>query len=66
MPRSPHHHPEPEPLAVFGNAKLIRTGDRTYQLAGGSDTDRAQPAEWCALYMQNDIIQGLPSPKKGE
>jgi len=60
MPRNPDYRPEPEPFAVFGDAKLIRTGDRSYHLVGGSDTDRAEAAEWCALYMKNDIVQGLP------
>ena len=64
MPRKPDYPPEPEPFALSGDAKLIRTGDRTYKLVGGFDTDRAELAAWCALFMKNDIIEGLPSPKK--
>jgi hypothetical protein len=35
MPRNPDYRPEPEPFAVFGDAKLIRTGDRSYHPGGG-------------------------------
>ena len=47
-----------EAIATFGEAKLIKKFDGTYELVGGSEADRAEMAEWIALFMQGDVVRG--------
>jgi hypothetical protein len=65
MPRT-YYRPDTtqEHLIVsFGQARLIKLPDRTYDLVGGSPADRAEAADWIAQFMQNDIVRSAPSLK---
>jgi hypothetical protein len=62
MPRT-YHQPNTEQeqvIATFGQARLIKLPDRTYELVGGSPTDRAAAAQWIAQFMKNDRVGGFP------
>ena len=62
MPRT-YHNPNPEQelvIATFGQARLIKLPDRTYELVGGSPQDRAAAAQWIAQFMKNDRVRGFP------
>ena len=62
MPRT-YHQPNPEQeqvIATFGQARLLKLPDRTYELVGGSRQDRAAAARWIAQFMKNDRVRGFP------
>jgi hypothetical protein len=54
--------PPEELIATFGDARLLKLSDRTYELRGGSPADRAAAAQWISLFMPKDIVHGLPPP----
>ena len=63
MPRT-YHQPNPEHeqlIATFGQARLIKLPDRTYELVGGSPADRAAAGKWIAQFMKNDRVRGFPA-----
>jgi hypothetical protein len=49
----------PEALAVFGQARLMKSPDHQYELLGGSPSDRAQALHWISLFMTNHPVAGL-------
>jgi len=50
----------PETVARFGAARLIRYFDGPYELVGGTPEDRADAAQWCALFAPNVVFSGTP------
>lgn len=61
MPRS-YSRPDPQQeqvIATFGQARLIKLPDRTYELVGGSPSDRAAAGKWIAQFMKNDRVRGF-------
>jgi hypothetical protein len=61
----PHPYSRPDPqqeqiIATFGQARLIKLPDRTYELVGGSPTDRAAAGKWIAQFMKSDRVRGIP------
>jgi hypothetical protein len=40
-----------EVIALFGNARLVRWADGTFQIQGGSEADRKDAAEWTGRCM---------------
>ena len=58
-----YHQPNPEQeqvIATFGQARLIKLPDRTYELGGGSPKDRAAAAQWIAQFIKSDRVRGFP------
>jgi hypothetical protein len=56
-----HLFPELDPnqgeiIAVFGNAKLVKTHTGDYRLFGGSGADRFEAAEWISLFMHEVVV----------
>ncbi len=61
--RRPPLQPDPqqgETIATFGQARLVKLPNGTYDLVGGSPDDRSAAAEWIHLFMKNDVVHGLP------
>lgn len=61
--REPYPQPTPQPealIATFGQARLVKLPDRTYELLGGSEADRAAAIEWISLFMKNDVVRDFP------
>jgi hypothetical protein len=59
-------YPRPDPqqeqvIATFGQARLIKLPDRTYELVGGSPKDRAAVGKWIAQFVKNDRVRGFPA-----
>jgi len=48
---------EIEVIACWGEAKLIRTLDGKYELAGGSKDDMTQAREWISMFMPDAVIR---------
>ena len=65
--RAPDRDPsQGEVIAIFGTARLIKKPDRVYELAGGSEADRAEAEKWISMFMKHDEVQGSahrPEPK---
>ena len=60
MKRQPYRTEQDiEPVAVFGQARLLRLGDNDYELIGGSEADRAKAKEWISLFMKRARIHGI-------
>ena len=45
-----------ELIAVFGDAKLVKTFDSKYELRGGSKEDRTAAQEWISLFMHELVL----------
>ena len=43
---------EPEVMAIFGEARLVRQLNGRIELLGGTPTDRDQAREWVAAFLQ--------------
>jgi hypothetical protein len=46
--------PTEEVLATFGEARLVRVGDRVH-LRGGSMSDRMEALEWLSVFMPEAV-----------
>ena len=60
--RRPPLQPDPnsgEVIATFGQATLIKKPIRKYALVGGSEADRAEAKKWIAMFMKNDVVEGI-------
>jgi len=45
-----------EVIALFGDAKLVKTIDSKYELRGGSKGDRTTAQEWVSLFMHEMVL----------
>lgn len=45
--------PEPEVIAVFGEAKLVRQMNRRLEIRGGTEAERAQARNWAARFLRS-------------
>jgi len=45
-----------EVIALFGDAKLVKTIDSKYELRGGSKQDRTAAQEWISLFMHELVL----------
>jgi len=45
-----------EVIALFGDAKLVKTPDSKYELRGGSKGDRTAAQEWVSLFMHEMVL----------
>jgi hypothetical protein len=45
-----------EVIALFGEAKLVKTPDSKYELRGGSKGDRTAAQEWVSLFMHEMVL----------
>jgi hypothetical protein len=45
-----------EIIAIFGQAKLVKSVDGKYQLEGGLPEDRTQAKEWISLFMHEIVL----------
>jgi len=45
-----------ELIAVFGDAKLVKTFDSKYELRGGSKGDRTSAQEWVSMFMHEMVL----------
>jgi hypothetical protein len=45
-----------EVIALFGDAKLVKTIDSKYELRGGSKGDRTAAQEWVSLFMHEMVL----------
>ncbi len=54
----PEFRHEGEVIAIFGQARLIKTRDFKYELRGGSRDDHAQANEWISLFMHEVVVRG--------
>jgi hypothetical protein len=43
-------------IALFGDAKLVKTIDSKYELRGGSKGDRTAAQEWVSLFMHEMVL----------
>jgi hypothetical protein len=50
---------EAETIAVFGDAKLVKTLNRKYELRGGSRQDRIAAREWISLFFHDAVVREL-------
>lgn len=57
----PSSRPEPEVIAIFGQAKLVRTLEGIYELRGGSADDRAEAKEWISIFMHEVAFKTNPA-----
>lgn len=47
-------------VALFGEARLVKTASGSYELRGGTTGDRTAAQEWISLFMHDAVIsQGL-------
>lgn len=49
-----------ETVARFGGATLLRHRDGRYELAGGSNSDRAAAHEWASLFQHDAVFPLAP------
>jgi len=45
-----------EVIALFGDAKLVKTIDSKYELRGGSKGDRTAAQEWVSMFMHEMVL----------
>ena len=45
-----------EVIALFGDAKLVKTIDSKYELRGGSKGDRIAAQEWVSMFMHEMVL----------
>jgi len=57
LPAFALHFP-PTTIAQFGAARLVRHFDGPYELVGGTPEERADAAEWCALFAPDVVFSG--------
>jgi hypothetical protein len=55
----PEFKREGEVIAIFGQARLVKTVDFKYELRGGSDEDRAEAREWISMFMHDVVIRNF-------
>jgi hypothetical protein len=56
-----------EVIAIFGEARLIKTVDFKYELRGGSEGDHAEAQEWISLFMHDVVIRNFsPRPPQAQ
>ena len=48
---------EGETIAVFGEARLVKTRHCKYELRGGSRSDRVAAREWISLCLQDAVVR---------
>ena len=53
----------PEVVAMFGQAELIRHLDGTFELVGGSATDRGEAKEWISMFLHDIVLRRPPCAK---
>jgi len=46
-----------EVIAGFGQARLVKKLDSTYELLGGSEDDRQAAKEWISLFFHEAVIR---------
>lgn len=54
-----------ELIAAFGQARLIKTPHRVYELHGGSKEDRREAREWISLFLHDAAIQEIRPNSRG-
>lgn len=47
-----------EVIAIFGQAKLVKTADQKYELRGGSEEDRGEAREWISMFLHEAVASG--------
>jgi hypothetical protein len=45
-----------EMVAIFGTARLLKTGQMGYRLVGGSEDDRRTAQEWVSLFLHEAVV----------
>jgi len=45
-----------EMVAIFGTARLLKTGKSGYRLIGGSEDDRRSAREWVSLFLHEAVV----------
>jgi len=55
-------HFSPTTVAQFGAARLVRHFDGPYEVVGGTPEERADAAEWCAMFAPDAVFSGTPRP----
>ena len=53
-------HNEPETMARFGDARLIKHLDAKLELIGGSPADHTAAKEWISLFLHNAVVTFIP------
>jgi hypothetical protein len=46
-----------EVIAIFGDAKLVKTVGQKYELRGGSAEDRAEAKEWISMFLHEAVVR---------
>jgi len=46
-----------EIIALFGEAKLVKTLDCKYELRGGSKHDRLAAREWISMFFHDAVVK---------
>ncbi len=54
---------EPEVIATFGRAQVVRHLDGTCELRGGSEADRGEALDWISLFMHEIVLRRPPRAK---
>jgi hypothetical protein len=53
-----------EPIvARFGEAILVKTSERRFELRGGSSTDGIEAREWISLFLPDVVVGWRTSPR---
>lgn len=45
-----------EMVAIFGTARLLKTGQMGYRLVGGLEDDRRSAQEWVSLFLHEAVV----------
>jgi hypothetical protein len=49
-----------EVIAIFGDAKLVKTLGQKYELRGGSAEDHTEAKEWISMFLHEAVVKNLP------
>jgi len=52
---------QPETVAVFGRARLVKRIDGRHELIGGSRADHFTAREWCSLFHHELVFSSRPA-----
>jgi hypothetical protein len=52
---------QPEIVAVFGRARLVRRIDGRHELVGGTWADHLAAREWCSLFEHELVFSSSPA-----
>jgi hypothetical protein len=55
---------QPQVLASFGRANLVRTAGSAYELRGGSEDELTSAKEWISLFLHEAVLCDSPAAQR--